>query len=69
MSSLPFAHSGSGPDAPTEASTGPSADETLTSDDVYIPSIDPGPWWPGLAIGIGLVLIVLAIRPRSHPPT
>ena len=35
----------------------------------YIPSIDPGLWWPGLAIGIGLVLIVLAIRPRSHPPT
>jgi phage shock protein C len=35
----------------------------------YIPSIDPGLWWPGVAIGLGLVLVVLAIRPRSHPPT
>jgi phage shock protein C len=32
-----------------------------------IPSFDLGAWWPVAAIGLGIVLIVLAVTPSRHP--
>ncbi len=32
-----------------------------------IPGIDLGDWWPLVAIGLGMVLIVLAVVPTGHP--
>ena len=32
----------------------------------FVPSIDLGLWWPVVAIGLGLLLIVLALVPSRH---
>jgi phage shock protein C len=32
-----------------------------------IPAFDVGTWWPLAAIGLGIVLIVLAVTPSRHP--
>ena len=31
-----------------------------------LPAFDPGLWWPIVAIGLGIVLIVLAVRPSRR---
>ena len=33
----------------------------------FVPSIDLGLWWPVVAIGLGVLLIVLALVPSRHP--
>ena len=32
----------------------------------FVPSIDLGLWWPTVAIGLGVVLVVLALIPSRH---
>ena len=33
----------------------------------FVPSIDLGLWWPVVAIGLGVLLIVLTLVPSRHP--
>lgn len=33
----------------------------------FMPSIDLGLWWPVVAIGLGILLIVFALMPSRHP--
>ena len=32
----------------------------------FIPAIDLGAWWPAIAIGLGLVLVILAVLPSRR---